>query len=1594
MTLDRFTYSSAPVKKVTCVQFGPVNPDELRRYSVCQLKTDLIYEKNVPVPGGLSDLRMGTVERFTTCTTDSADERNCPGYFGHLELAKPMYHCGFIKAVVAVLRCVAYDTSQLLLDPTSDKFKAGLRIRNPENRLRYFTKCCAGMRVNPATGAPQPQYRLESTKVTAEFPAQRDSDEMQGYAEGRQDLSAEKAHEILRRMSDDDIIALGFNPQYSRPEWFLITVLPVAPPPVRPDVLMDNMRSQDDITHKLVEIYRANAELRRQEQNGAPQHIILEMSELLQFHITTMMNNTIPGMPISTQKRSSRPIKSISQRLKGKEGRIRGNLMGKAHELGVPWSIALNLTYPEIVTPYNYDKLQKLVDNGPHPPPGETGAKFIIRDDGSRRDLNFLTNAADRVLQIGYTVERHLQTGDLVLFNRQPSLHKMSMMCHKVRILPFSTFRLNLSVTSPYNADFDGDEMNMHVPQSPETKAEFSEIMAVARNIVSPQSNKPVMGIVQDTLLGCRLMTKRDTMIPKEVFMNILMWVDDWDGTIPAPAILKPKPLWTGKQVINMFLPNVNLKKSSAWHADPPGESEDISTGDTRVLIQNGELLYGTLCKKTVGSGAGSLIHVAWIEHGPAVCCRMVGLIQRTVNYWLLQHGFSIGIGDTVADAGTMQVINETITRAKAEVKTLIAKFQEKTLEPQPGCTMMEAFENKVNEVLNKARDDAGKHAQKTLKETNNVKRMNVEGKRIPYGFARRTLPHFTVDDYGPESRGFVENSYLRGLTPQEFYFHAMGGREGLIDTAVKTASTGYIQRRLVKSMEDVIIKYDGTVRNSVGDVIQFLYGEDGMDGQGIESQTLPALKMKDDDLKNKYEYDLDKPRWKPDWLEQEMLEELRTNLEARQLIDSEYETLKEELRRMRTALIPSGDDSVFLPVNLTRLIWNAQMMFGIWKSKDACSGLSPLHVIEKVQELTKKLVVVDGEHPLSVEAQRNATFTFFHMLRSTLHSKRVLREYRLTQEAFDWVLGEIETKFLQTVAYPGEMIGTLAAQSIGQPATQMTLNTFHFAGVSGKNVTLGVPRLTEVINVAKNIKTPSLTIFLGEDAGDRDHAKRVQSTLEYTTLATVTAATEIHYDPDPQDSVIEEDRETVQAYFEMPDDDLHPERMSPWLLRIETDREMMVDKGLLLSEVAERVNTEFEDDLHCIFSDDNAAKQILRIRIMDDPSQKGVEDEGEEDVFVRQIESNMLTQLQLKGIKMIKKVFIRETDKIVGSEGGYTKVSEWVLDTEGINLAQVLCHPDVDFTRTVSNHVPEVIEVLGVEATRNQLLREMRGVIEFDGSYVNYRHLAILTDIMTYRGFLMAITRHGINRNDTGPLMRCSFEDSRPVGTGAFELLLNDDMLQDAIDVQYGAAFDAPDYSLAMTPSHMTPSHSPHMTPSHMGSMMMSPTAMSPFHAGASFSPMVGAGQFSPMVGGGPSMSPAYSPTSPAYSPTSPAYSPTSPAYSPTSPAYSPTSPAYSPTSPAYSPTSPAPTSPAYSPTSPAYSPTSPAYSPTSPAYSPASPAYSPTSPAYSPTSPAYSPDGGPGASASYSPSSPAYSPTSPAYSPSSPADDDDDKK
>eukprot|EP00834_Sanchytrium_tribonematis_P003161 NODE_114_length_18474_cov_1.567510.p5 type:complete len:635 gc:universal NODE_114_length_18474_cov_1.567510:3712-5616(+) len=632
-------------------------------------------------------------------------------------------------------------------------------------------------------------------------------------------------------------------------------------------------------------------------------------------------------------------------------------------------------------------------------------------------------------------------------------------------------------------------------------------------------------------------------------------------------------------------------------------------------------------------------------------------------------------------------------------------------------------------------------------------------------------------------------------------------------------------------------------------------------------------------------------------------------------------------------------------------------------------------------------------------------------------------------------------------------MIGTVAAQSIGEPATQMTLNTFHFAGVSSKNVTLGVPRLKEIINVAKNIKTPSMTIYLNEEyRKSKESAKQILVQIEHCPMRKVVTKTEIHYDPDPLQTSIEEDKDFVEAFFEL--EDASFVNVSPWLLRLGLSRSVLIDKGLSVSEIVRMIKNTFVDELLVIGSDDNAEHPVLRIRIMKSDGA----DINESDL--RDLETNLLNMVDLRGVKGVNKVFLaRKKDSHLNIDGEFRDIEEWALDTDGTNLKNVMTNPNVDFTRTYSNYCIEIMEVLGVEATRAALLKELRNVIEFDGSYVNYRHLTLLVDVMTAKGSIMAITRHGINRSDSGALMRCSFEETveilleaaafgdtdacygiseniilgqlAPLGTGSFDVLLDEKTLDERFSgMQTGAStpYMQGFFSSAQTPNvgmfgymgSQTPFLGGSVTPkaldinfvpndSQFSPINDNPTALSPRYSGVQSPFQSGAmSPFSPKhsMSPGHSMSPAYnyspgyapsspgygaySPSSPGYTPNSPGFSPTSPAYSPTSPSYSPTSPSYSPTSPSYSPTSPSysPTSPSYSPTSPSYSPTSPNYSPTSPQYSPTSPQYSPTSPQYSPTSPQYSPT-----SPQYSPTSPQYSPASPQYSPASPSYDDQKK-
>ncbi|SCU99218.1 LAFA_0G22716g1_1 [Lachancea sp. 'fantastica'] len=1666
-----FPYSSAPLRTVKEVQFGIFSPEEVRAISVAKVEfPETMDETQMRAKiGGLNDPRLGSIDRNFKCQTCGEGMNDCPGHFGHIELAKPVFHIGYISKIKKVCECVCMHCGKLLLDEHSELMRQAIKIKDPKRRFNAVWSLCKAKMVcdtdvpsdddptryvsRGGCGNTQPSIRKDGLSLVGTWKKDKGADDADQPE--RRIISADEVLNVFKHISPEDSVRLGFNEDFARPEWMILTVLPVPPPPVRPSISFnETQRGEDDLTYKLGDILKANINVQRLEINGSPQHVIQESESLLQFHVATYMDNDIAGQPQALQK-SGRPIKSIRARLKGKEGRIRGNLMGKRvdfsartvisgdpnldlDQVGVPKSIARTLTYPEVVTPYNIDRLTQLVRNGPNEHPG---AKYVIRDNGDRIDLRYSKRAGDIQLQYGWKVERHIIDDDPVLFNRQPSLHKMSMMAHRVKVMPYSTFRLNLSVTSPYNADFDGDEMNLHVPQSEETRAELSQLCAVPQQIVSAQSNKPCMGIVQDTLCGVRKMTLRDTFIELDQVLNMLYWIPDWDGVIPTPTILKPKPLWSGKQILSIAIPNgIHLQRFDEG-------TTLLSPKDNGMLIIDGQIIFGVVDKKTVGSSSGGLIHVVTREKGPKVCARLFSNLQKVVNFWLLHNGFSIGIGDTIADEKSMREITDAIMVAKKKVEEVTKEAQANLLTAKHGMTLRESFEDNVVRYLNEARDKAGRSAEVNLKDLNNVKQMvsagskgsfiniaqmsacvgqqSVEGKRIAFGFADRTLPHFSKDDYSPESKGFVENSYLRGLTPQEFFFHAMGGREGLIDTAVKTAETGYIQRRLVKALEDIMVHYDGTTRNSLGNVIQFVYGEDGMDAAHIEKQSIDSIAASDAAFDRRYRIDLLNPKHALDPSLLESGSEIIGDLKLQALLDEEYRQLLEDRKFLRKIFV-DGEQNWPLPVNIRRIIQNAQQTFRIEHSKP--TDLTIRDVIFGVRDLQDRLLVLRGKSQLLQEAQKNAVTLFCCLLRSRLAARRVIQEYRLTKQTFDWVMNNIEAQFLRSIVHPGEMVGVLAAQSIGEPATQMTLNTFHFAGVASKKVTSGVPRLKEILNVAKNMKTPSLTVYLeGDYAADQEKAKLIRSAIEHTTLKSVTVASEIYYDPDPRSTVIEDDEEIIQLHFSLMDEETEQslDHQSPWLLRLELDRAAMNDKDLTMGQVGEKIKETFKNDLFVIWSEDNAEKLVIRCRVVRDPKTLDAEAEAEEDHMLKRIENTMLESITLRGVEDITRVVMMKYDRKTPSlTGEYHKVPEWVLETDGVNLAEVMSVPGVDPARIYTNSFIDIMNVLGIEAGRAALYKEVYNVIASDGSYVNYRHMALLVDVMTSQGFLMSVTRHGFNRSDTGALMRCSFEETveilfeagaaaelddcrgvsenvllgqvAPIGTGAFDVMIDEDSLvkfmpeqktneisdgQDGSRTPYNNESGLVNADIDVKDELM---FSPMVDSGSTDAMSGGFTAYGGADYGGASSPFSGYGDGPSSPGFGGVASPGFSPSSPAYSPTSPSYSPTSPSYSPTSPSYSPTSPSYSPTSPSYSPTSPSysPTSPSYSPTSPSYSPTSPSYSPTSPSYSPTSPSYSPTSPSYSPTSPSYSPT-----SPSYSPTSPSYSPTSPSYSPTSPS-------
>jgi DNA-directed RNA polymerase II subunit RPB1 len=474
-----FYTPTSDVEPIVGIQMCVFSPEEIERRSVVEITNAGTYEGNEPKVGGLFDPRMGVLDNGKECRSCGQTNHKCPGHFGHFRLARPVYYIQFFPFIQNILSCVCIRCSKVLIDKTRNKEllkkRSEARWRDVLTRCKEIKRC--GHDTEDGCGTLQPtRYRREGiARIVAEWDNVESlgNKELEGLSAEAKDknikkqpLEVEYVLRLFRRITDEDVDFMGLNRYWCRPDWMICTVLPIPPPQVRPSVIQDNnQRSEDDLTHKLAEIIKNNNTLQAKIQANAAKNMVDEWTNVVQYHIATLVDNQIPGIAPSAQ-RNGRPLKSIQQRLGSKEGRIRYNIQGKRvelsarsvitpdpnisiGELGVPEKIAMNLTRPETVTSFNKQRLYRYIQNGPNKHPG---AKTIRRTDGRLISLKHV-NTKELVLYDGDVVNRHLMDGDIVLFNRQPTLHRMSMMGHRVRVLPYKTFRLNVSVTAPYNAD-------------------------------------------------------------------------------------------------------------------------------------------------------------------------------------------------------------------------------------------------------------------------------------------------------------------------------------------------------------------------------------------------------------------------------------------------------------------------------------------------------------------------------------------------------------------------------------------------------------------------------------------------------------------------------------------------------------------------------------------------------------------------------------------------------------------------------------------------------------------------------------------------------------------------------------------------------------------------------------------------------------------------------------------------------------------------------------------------------------------------------------------------------------------------------------
>lgn len=1346
-----------------------------------------------PVEGGVADKRLGVTGR-NSCSTCGHSSEQCPGHSGHVALVKPVFHIGYLDVLKQILSFVCLKCRKLLINQNSAQYKALLNSSDTgKNKFIKLKKMLKNVKTcfNEEQNCTYPVHKIVNENKLASIlllaeQVKTNADANDKKKKQSKILTPQACYDILSSISPEIYEIMGFNVSKNDMKDLIIKNLPIAPVCIRPSIKLDTLSStvDDDASHKYVDIIKHNEELKK--IKGSTNKIDNGNNDeftFLQYHCCTLIMNNKVGVPKSLQK-NRKETKSLTDRMKGKEGRIRGNMIGKRvnmslrtvivpdptiniNEVGVPLNLAKQNTYPEYVTSKNLGAMTELVYNGPNKYPG---ALAILRTEydelgnQTEREFRLDKNRSPPQLMLGDKVERHLMNGDYGLYNRQPSLHKTSMMGHKIKIIEdpdIFTFRMNESVTEPYNADFDGDEMNLHIPQTEQVKTELMLIANAKNQFIDPATSKITIKPRLDSLVGSYLMTTDGVSIPWEMAVSIVSYT-----SIGANNTFSKGTMISGRELFSQILPrDFSYTKKN-------------ENGDITLQILNGQIIIGTLD----GSELNNIVHRSWYRYGPDITRKLLDDIQLLALSFLSVYGFTISIKDIIVSKDIKSSVKNIIETKRKEAFQKLTEY-----ENDPYVMTYDAYETDSRESLRAIQDEIQKTITASFEKNNNfyiaissgasggplnagqiigcIGQVTIDNSRIKVKYDNRTLPLFPKFDDGAFSRGFCSSSFLDGLSPIEYFYQTAAGREGVINTAIKTASTGYVQRRLAKIMEDIKIEYDGTVRNSNNKIIQFVYGDNGIHTQKQCFQTIGILSANNQKIIDKYVFD-DK--------------EIKKYSGFKSLNDSLYNKIISLRNKMRKAQKFWSNNVHEFKVNYAMPMDLNQFIYSIINRPNRNGKIvDPETVLKYVtgmyNNVRSNVLKFTDTNNIKKKDNKYCKILLKTYLFDVLSPKRVINEYKLTLEELEEVENFYFKNIINSKAEPGEMVGISSAQSIGEPVTQANLKSFQKAG-TGFTGTQGLDRINELLSISKNIKIPITNVYLEKQfRKEKKTAEFILSNLKYITLEKILEKGEIIFDPNPGSDNSISTIDGVDNLFNSTKENTKAIKYMPWVIRLVLSKEKLIMNSVTLLDIKLGIQHNWDNRFNFASKKFKKEKKyiekITKMAIMTnyDNSEIPV-------VHVRFDSKNysldtligfqeaVITKFDIKGIEGLINTnrLTEEKFKYFDDDGNIMEDKQFLLQTQGINLSELALIKGIDMSETYCNDIPTIYETYGVEAARTVFIKEFSIAVESSGSggaSTNFQHVELLADCVTHLGTLIPVNRHGAVKLDTDPLSKASFE-------------------------------------------------------------------------------------------------------------------------------------------------------------------------------------------------------------------------------------------